>query len=800
MSSLSDALSVCPQVMRSVLEASREGLLLVDRDGRVLLVNRRFREIWGFPPALMASDDKAAMRAFVLGQIADGQAADALLEVVRQHAGELHEQLRLRDGRTLELYTRKLVLDSGAARLWCVHDVTQRVLVEEALRRNEQRLRQAQRVGQVGSWTLDLDSDAFEWSHETCHMFGVPEHEPMTFARFRDMVHPDDRPRLASAWQAALTHGHCEVAHRIVRRSGEIDWVLERAEIQPDPDGRLRHVVGTVQNITERRRVEAELRQHRYHLEDLVRSRTAELEQANARLRDNDLRLHAMFDLSQRAQDLDETALLGHVLATMLSLTGSARGALWLVDRTAGSVERIALDNPLPARRLPWREAAVPIVAAGEWMEMVTSGQPRLVPLATDPSRFAAIGVPVVEAGAVCLLAIVSGREGGYTRGTVSALRQIADDAWRIVRRRQAEIELVKAKRAAEAASRAKSTFLANMGHEIRTPMNAIVGLAHLLDQEVTGVRARTYLSKITAATTQLLAIINDVLDLSRMDAGRLVLANATFSATDILHRTRERFLADARDKGLVIATRVDEALPGMLMGDPERLAQILAHLLSNAVKFSEHGTIELSVRCMVRDAERVRVRFAVRDEGIGIEAAQQVGLFDAFSQADDATDRRYGGTGLGLAIAQRLARLMDGELTVDSVPGRGSEFALELSLQVAPMQSGEADAPPLAARGAPVSAPAPDLETTGCGEACAAGSPGADCVDSEACAQALARLGALLATDDTRANDVLHDAWPCVRHRLGDEAFKLRSRVDRFDYEDALAILRDAQIELPDG
>lgn len=783
--------------MRSVLEASREGVLLADRNGQVLFVNRRFREIWGFPQALMASDDEAAMRSFVLGQIADGQAADVLLEVVRRHAGELHEQFRLRDGRTLELYTRRLALDSGAARLWCVHDVTQRVLVEEALRRNEQRLRQAQRVGQVGSWTLDLDTDALAWSHETYHMFGVPDHEPMSFARFRDMVHPDDRPRLASAWQAALNNGHYEIAHRIMRRGGGIDWVLERAEFQPDPDGRLRQVIGTVQNITERRRVEAELRQHRYHLEDLVQSRTAELEQANVRLRDNDLRLQAMFDLSQRAQDLDETALLGHVLTIMLSLTGSARGALWLVDRAAGSVERIALENPLPVGRLPWREAAVPIVAAGEWMEMATSAQPRLVPLAADPSRFAAIGVPVVESGAVCLLVMVSGREGGYARVAVTALRQIADDAWRIVRRRQAEIELVAAKHAAEAASRAKSTFLANMGHEIRTPMNAIVGLAHLLAQEVTSARARTYLSKITAATTQLLAIINDVLDLSRMEAGRLVLASAAFSAGDILARARDRFLADASDKGLVISTSVDETLPGMLLGDPERLGQILASLLSNAVKFSERGAIVLSVRCMVRDAERVRVRFAVRDEGIGIEPALQARLFDAFSQADDATDRRYGGAGLGLAIAQRLARLMDGELTVDSVPGCGSEFALELSLRLAPTMHGDTRAVAATAHEVLAVVSAPGFETIGCGEACA-GSPAAECVDSEACAQTLARLGALLATDDTRANDVLHDAWNCVRHRLGDEAFKLRSRVDRFDYEDALAILRGAQIELP--
>lgn len=784
------------QIMRGVLEASREGLLLVDREGRVLLVNRRFREIWAFPQTLMASYDEAELRAFILSQLVDEQVAEVMLSAIRRHRDESHEKLRLRDGRTLELYTRRIVLDSGATRLWCVHDVTQRVLVEEALRRNEQRLRQAQRVGQVGSWTLDLETDALAWSEETYHMFGVPESEPMTFARFRDMVHPDDRARLTRAWQAALQDGHYEIEHRILRRGGEIDWVLERAEIQPDPDGRLCQVIGTVQNITERRRVEAELRQHRYHLEDLVQSRTAELEHANLRLRDNDLRLQAMFDLSQRAQNLDETTLLGHALSMMLSLTGSAWGALWLVNQAADSVERIALEHPLSVGRQPWREPPTPIAAAGEWMEMIASMQPRHVPLAADPSRFKAIGIPVVESGEARLLVMVSGHEGGYARVASSTLRQLADDVWRIVRRRQAEIELVEAKRAAEAANRAKSTFLANMGHEIRTPMNAIVGLAHLLAQEVTSARGQTYLHKISTATTQLLAIINDVLDLSRLDAGRLALASAAFSIPELLVRTRERFVGDAHEKGLAINIDVDDGLPAMLIGDPERLGQMFAHLLSNAVKFSEHGVIVLCARAVGRDAQTVRVRFVVRDEGIGIEPDQQARLFDLFSQADEATDRRYGGTGLGLAIVQRLARLMHAELTVDSMPGRGSEFAFELALPVAPALRSEAGAAPALAPPDAL-APVAGFRAGGCNQACGASSAG-ECVDSEACANALARLGAFLATDDTRANDVLHDAWPCVRHRLGEAAFKLRNRVERFDYEDALAILRGAQTNAP--
>lgn len=787
------------RIMRAVLEASREGLLLVDRAGHVLLVNRRFCTLWGLPESLVVANDAAALYAFVLSQLADDEVGNGKLEAMRRLRDEGREQLGLRDGRSFELYTRRIVFGSGVARLWSVSDISQRVLVEAALRRNEQGLRQAQRVGKVGSWVLDLETDALEWSDETRRMFGVPDAEPMSVARFRDMVHPDDRGRLASAWQAACESGHYEIEHRILTRSGEIEWVLERAEFQPHADGRRRHVVGTVQNITERRRVEAELRQHRYHLEDLVQSRTAELEQANARLRDNDLRLQAMFDLSQRAQDLDATTLLGHALTLMLSLSSSTRGALWVVNQVSGSVERIALEHPLPAGRKPWREGATPIAKAGEWMEMIASAQPRLVPSLTDASRFKAIGVPVVESGAVRLLVAVSGREGGYERRATSALRQMADDVWRIVRRRQAEIELVEARCAAEAANRAKTAFLANMGHEIRTPMNAIVGLAHLLAQEVTSVRGRGYVDKITAATTQLLEIINDILDLSRMESGSMVLANAPFSPADLLSRARDRHIAAAREKGLAVTVDVDQAVPEMLVGDAARLGQILAHLVSNAVKFSARGTIGLSMRCMSQEAARVRVRFAVRDEGIGIDPAQQARLFDTFSQVDDAADRRYGGAGLGLAIAQRLARLMDASLTVDSAPGRGSEFALELSMPRVPRLHSVASGGTPTERGIAAREREQDavagVHDERCGEASAE-----ETVDGETCAKALARLGALLATDDTRANDLLHEAWPCVRHQLGEAAFKLRNRVDRFDYEDALAILRSTKIESPGG
>jgi len=249
------------------------------------------------------------------------------------------------------------------------------------------------------------------------------------------------------------------------------------------------------------------------------------------------------------------------------------------------------------------------------------------------------------------------------------------------------EGRLVQALREAEQASRAKSEFLGNMSHEIRTPMNAIMGLARLLEEAPLGRRERAHVAHIRRASSSLLGILNDLLDYAKTDAGRLVLEHLPLPLDATLHGIAVLNAPNAWAKGIETVFAVAPDVPRLLRGDPTRLEQVLLNLVGNAVKFTDSGEIVLSVAVAARGPGRVRLRFAVRDTGTGIAQSEQARLFEAFSQGDSSTGRRYGGVGLGLSIARRLVALMGGSLGVDSQPGTGSTFHFEADF-------GELDAP----------------------------------------------------------------------------------------------------------
>jgi PAS domain S-box-containing protein len=241
--------------------------------------------------------------------------------------------------------------------------------------------------------------------------------------------------------------------------------------------------------------------------------------------------------------------------------------------------------------------------------------------------------------------------------------------------------ELAHAKEAAEAASVAKSVFLANMSHEIRTPMNAIIGLTHLLRRADPTPEQADRLEKVDTAANHLLAIINDILDVSKIEAGKLVLEDTDFSLPAIFAQVQSLVSEPARDKGLVVEADPGDA-PLWLRGDPTRLRQALFNYTSNAIKFTEHGSVTLRAVRLHESGGTVLIRFEVTDTGIGIAPEKLGSLFHAFEQADASTTRKYGGSGLGLVITRRLAELMGGEVGAESTPGSGSTFWFTARLQ----------------------------------------------------------------------------------------------------------------------
>ncbi len=337
--------------------------------------------------------------------------------------------------------------------------------------------------------------------------------------------------------------------------------------------------------------------------------------------------------------------------------------------------------------------------------------------------------------------------------------------------------ELIQATENAEAASRAKSEFLANMSHEIRTPMNAILGLTYLLEKKGLSTDTREMVTRIQGAGRALLGILNDILDLSRIEADGLELDASPFRLSGLLSDIRSLTAAACEGKPVRVSASLPPPGAEQLVGDALRLQQVLVNLGSNAAKFTEKGSIRIEVVARQRTADRVRLRFAVLDTGIGIPADKLQAIFSAFTQADASPTRRFGGTGLGLTICQRLVAMMGGRLEVSSLPGKGSEFSFEIEFEVV------ADA--AAAGSRPGSLADPAATASG-------GAPAAEAT----------RLSGLriLVVDDSEIN---RDVASRILNAEGAQvttAENGRQALDRLEYGTVDVILMDIQMPVMDG
>jgi PAS domain S-box-containing protein len=343
----------------------------------------------------------------------------------------------------------------------------------------------------------------------------------------------------------------------------------------------------------------------------------------------------------------------------------------------------VYLDEDATAALWKGRRFALDACASGA---VIRSARPLVVADRTEDSRLPAAPYAGTFVRGLCLVPIGRtdpvGAIGCYwaqphraTDEELGLAQALADAAAVGLANLDLYARLTQARAEAERLTQVKSVFLANMSHEIRTPINAIVGLTYLLRKELTDPRPQAQLRKVDEAAQHLLRIINDILDLSKIEAGQLTLEKVTFEPAAMIDHALGILDEPAHAKGLTLVREIDPRLPALLRGDPLRLGQILLNYLGNAIKFSERGRIQVRARVAQEDGESLLLSLEVEDQGIGLTPAQQGRLFAAFSQADDSTTRRFGGTGLGLIICRRLANLMGGEVGVTSVPGVGSTF-----------------------------------------------------------------------------------------------------------------------------
>ncbi|NCC39477.1 MAG: PAS domain S-box protein [Gammaproteobacteria bacterium] len=631
---------------RTMVEQAPLGIALTDSlNGQILEVNDRFVAITGRAREEMIHGDWM--------QITHPDDLPAELEnMARLNAGQIAGfQMDKRyvrpDGSlvwiSVTIARVRVVADERPRHLALIEDISERKRLQAALADSEARYRLAVDAASAALWDVHFTTgeQVFNDHWYRLHGYAIGEVEP-SYACWRSHLYPDDLPMIDQAIEACVQglSSSFDLDYRVTTKTGALRWhrAIGRV-ISRDADGRALRMIGSTTDITER--VEAQQR-----IQETLK----------------------LLKLAQEAADI----------------------GVWTWELKTGTLT-------WDARLYDWYEVPQERRSGGlgyrDWETRVHPDD--RVRAAAELDASVRVGAPY-DCDFRLLLA------DGHIRHIHAAAiidRDAEGKPWRMVginrdisAQWQLEDDLRTAKAAADAANRAKSAFLATMSHEIRTPLNAIIGTAYLLGKGALDPDQQRDLNTIEVSSKHLLALINDILDVSKIEAGELALDRHAFSLPELLQDLRALFSADAARKGIALEIPpLPQAIPPLLVGDGNRLRQMLVNLLGNALKFTEQGRVALEVTPLGGEPEgtQARLRFLVTDTGIGMGPELQTRLFTPFFQADASTSRHYGGTGLGLSIVKRLADLMGGTLGVESHLAQGARFWLELPFEVS------AEAPP---------------------------------------------------------------------------------------------------------
>jgi two-component system, sensor histidine kinase and response regulator len=495
-------------------------------------------------------------------------------------------------------------------------ELVQRKRLDEALRHSAEQFRGAFDFAAVGMALVDLDGRFLKVNRALCEAVGYPEEELLALT-FQDITHPEDlEDDLKLARQ--LVDGEIDsyqIEKRYIHRDGRTVWILLVGSLVRDPAGRPVNFIAQVRDVTARKLAEQALRESEARYRMLIDTANEGVWTIDAEGRTD--------YVNRRMADLlgyEPEEMAGRPLFDFMDESGRRDAELYEARRRSGIRE-------VHEFRFQRRDG-------GELWAL----------LATTP-------IPAAD--------------GGYS-GALAMVTDITD-------RKRAEASLLRAKIVAEQTTRAKTEFLANMSHEIRTPMNGIIGMTELLLDTGLMQEQREYLDMVLSSAESLLHIIDDILDVTRVEAGKLELDSQPFRIEESLSQPLRILGVRAAQKGLRYTFRVLPGVPAEAIGDAGRIQQVLVNLVGNAIKFTDAGGVAVEVARAGGTDDEMELHFTVRDTGIGIPVERRSDIFEPFAQGDPSTTRRFGGTGLGLAISARLVELMGGRIWLDSEPGQGT-------------------------------------------------------------------------------------------------------------------------------
>ncbi len=628
--------------LSSFFEHSQGLMCTHDLEGKFLSVNAAGASLLGY-----TVEEMEGLGIYDIIPRAHHAAFKAYLDLIRERGSASGQMTTIhKDGSTRIWYFNN-VLEQGVNEdpyiIANAIDISERYYLEKDLARTKEMLEQTNQVARVGGWVAEMGKGSLFWTDVTKEIHGVPPHyEPTLTEAIRFFKKGASQNEIARAINRAIKEGKSwDLEVQIINAAGEEKWVraLGHAAFE---HGVCKRLYGAYQDIDERKKAQLEIFNSRKLLNDVLQSAS----EVSIIATDSHGMITVFNHGAERLLGYEASEMIGRHMPTVVHDEDEVRERAEELSHETG--EKIIGGRVFTYNAEKYGSEQ------REWIYVKKDGSRCMVSLVMTPIR--------------------------DIRHKIIGYLGIATD---ITKRKRMEQALIAAKLQAEQVSSAKTEFLANMSHEIRTPLNGIIGFTDLALKTDLNETQHQYITVVNQSANILMSIINDILDLSKIEAGKLELHAERTDLIELATAATDIISFQARQKGLKVMLHIGKDMPQMVMADGLRLKQVLVNLLGNAVKFTEQGEVELKISSVARERDgSITCRMEVRDTGIGIRPEKQQRIFEAFAQEDASTTKRYGGTGIGLTISNKILALMGSKLQLISFPGSGSIFYFYVTLQ----------------------------------------------------------------------------------------------------------------------